>query len=120
MSDAFEHGWRLVKMPYHGTDIHSAERIMMEGLMPQEDAMIMVDGKEKWGDFSFASDDMWEAEIYAKDRGHDWDHTNEGAIIHISPDFKPFLKRGPHSIYNKTIPPEFLKLIYSTIRGDLK
>jgi len=118
---AFDTAWDLVKMPFHGTDIESAEQIMMEGLMPQEDAMLVVDGETKLGDFSFASDDMWEAETYAKDRGHDsWDHINEGAIIHISPDFKPFLKIGSHSIYNKPIPPEFLKLIYSTIRGDLK
>ena len=34
---AFDTAWALLKMPYHGTDLRSAEKIMNEGTKAQKD-----------------------------------------------------------------------------------
>ena len=44
----------------------------------------------------------------------------EGIVLHISDDFKPYVRVGQHYIYNKVIPPEFIRAVYSTTRGDLE
>jgi hypothetical protein len=37
MSEAFHQAWALLKMPYHGTDLRSAAKIMNEGTKAQKD-----------------------------------------------------------------------------------
>lgn len=114
---AFDTAWALLKMPYHGTDRYSAEEILQSGLNVYP-GTIIYDGKKEDGDFSFASEAGWEAADYAEEMAELGD--GEGIVLHISDDFKPYVRVGQHYIYDKIIPPEYIRAVYSTTRGDLE
>ena len=108
---AFDRAWSVVKMPYHGTNAESAKKIMEEGLIPRESEFSRHYGTPP---VSFATKELWEAmHEYAID---EWDNDQIPAVIQISDDF-PGLDTevsGRWKLYDKTIPPEHLKLLWES------
>ena len=96
-------------MPYHGTNTESAKKIMEEGLIPQESEFSR---HFELPPVSFATEDLREAlEEYAIE---EWYNEKNPAVIQISDDF-PGLDTdvtGRWKLYDKTIPPEYLKLLW--------
>lgn len=118
---AFDRAWDVVKMPYHGTDVESAKKIMLEGLKPSL-SHFMEGYLPHEGKWSWATDSLNEAKEYAKHGASSGKRPDglKGAVIHVSDDFKPHqkLRRSKitsgghlHSMYDKVIPPKYLKLL---------
>tara|TARA_Y100001937_G_scaffold13467_3_gene17755 strand:+ start:3204 stop:3575 length:372 start_codon:yes stop_codon:yes gene_type:complete len=117
---AFNTAWDLMKMPYHGTDIESAKKIMLEGLKPSL-THFMEGYLPHEGNWSWATDSLDEAREYAKHGASTGKRPAnlKGAVIHISDDFPSHqkLRRSKtsgghlHSMYDKVIPPKYLKLL---------
>jgi len=117
---AFDRAWDLVKMPYHGTTEESARKIMIDGLKPYFSQFLSgnLPFEGRWG---WATDSLDEAREYAKNI----EEGEKGAVIHISDDIKPHqkLRRSKvtsdghlHSMYNRIVPPEYLRIVHE---GDL-
>ena len=115
----FDRAWGLVKAPFHGTDVESAKKIMLEGLRPNY-SRFMEGYLPHEGIWSWATESLDEAKEYAKNK----QDGKKGAVIHVSDDVKPHqkLRRSKitsdghlHSMYNEVIPPKYLKLLEEDI-----
>ena len=112
---AFDRAWDLVKAPFHGTDVESAKKIMLEGLRPSL-SQFMEGHLPHEGVWSWATNSLDEAKEYAKNK----QDSMKGAVIHVSDDVKPHqkLRRSKitsdghlHSMYNEVILPKYLRLL---------
>lgn len=108
---AFDQAWALLKMPYHGTNLERAKKIMREGLKPMAHDVV------------FSSDDYGDALEYAASRSgiEPGDH-NTPAVIHIAEDTpnEVELFDKPYRTYDKAIDPKHLSMYWQQDPKDFK
>mgnify|MGYP003150188274 FL=1 len=104
---AFDQGWAVVKMPFHGTSLSRANKIMQEGLKPRQSEQY-----DRWygSPVSFSTPDYDAALDYAASA---MDREDPPVVIHI-PDEVPFdhQEQNAVNVYENTIPPELLSIMY--------
>jgi hypothetical protein len=104
---AFDTAWSLLKMPFHGTSLSRAKKIMEEGLKARKN-----DAYDRWygAPSSFSTPNYDAALDYAASAM--WTD-NPPAVIHISEDVEVDQKPAfDVNVYNKDIPPEMLSIMW--------
>ena len=103
MVNPIDIAFAILKMPYHGTSLTNAQKIMEEGLKPVESEYSLYHDIPP---VSFSAEDYEEALEHAN-----WTHgTETPAIIHIPDEVEPFETHGWMHTYDKTIPPDQLSI----------
>lgn len=104
---AFDTAWALLKMPFHGTSLSRAKKIMEEGLKARK-----TDAYDMWygAPSSFSTPDYDSALDYAASAM--WTD-DPPAVIHISEDVE--VDQNPAfdvNVYNRDITPEMLSIMW--------